>query len=157
MRTQFFATVAAIAVTSLVSATKLHSDSLLDAWQYDPLTLAESNSHALGYSDADIEADLEGEGDSDADIDLDADSDAEGESDAGTPGPGPSSGPGPGPGCVKPDCLKKIEAYQACKAKKDRPPPRAIYYRSKDPRTDAEILGGRKPNNDPKLKGMTAD
>ena len=84
MRTTFFATVTAIVTTCLVNATKLVSEFLLDDWQLDQQNLAETNSHALGYSDADIEADLEaegeGEGDLYADIDLEAESDADGES-----------------------------------------------------------------------------
>ena len=70
---------AAIVATGF--ATRLDSNSLLDAVNYDPLTLAESDSLALGYSDADIEADIEAEAELDSDIDLESDSDAEGESD----------------------------------------------------------------------------
>ena len=81
MRVRFFATMAAVVAASIVNATSIDSEDLLEKRQsYDPLSLAEIKSFAdvPAYSEADTEADLDS--DSDAWVDVDSDSDAEDES-----------------------------------------------------------------------------
>ena len=74
MRTQFFATMAAM-VAVAVNATRLESSDLIE---YDPITFAETSAlvEVPANTDIDNEAEL------DADSDADSDSDGEGEGEA---------------------------------------------------------------------------
>ena len=85
MRTQFFATMAAM-VAVAVNATRLESSDLIE---YDPITFAET--HALAEVPSDIDINNEAELDADSDLDSDSEGECEGDSEGEGEGDGGSS------------------------------------------------------------------